>query len=491
VHVEAGTLHQGAALHTASRGGWPVVLLAGGAPTSYPGKMRGGRGRGGHLWAQQAVDQNGSSRAYTKWQYRLEYQDHPGLQTSRALQVALTSPRGAVAMTIPSELAFLPAAGPFPSAGELGIPASAYPSPQAISEIARRLVAAERPWLVVSDSGRDQRTVEPLVRLCALLGMPVSSGFLGGHLSFPKGHPLYQRLPRLPEADVVLVIESTIPWIPGENAPAPDAFIAVCSTDAIQARIPTYEFEAHIRVSADPYACIIALLDAVQGLDRDQNAVRRRTAYWAECSSEERAALISDAASRCREKPIDPLWLSHQIAQIIDDGCIVMDDNLTPQLESLLTISAPGSYFKNPGTSGGWGPAAAFGAKLAAPDRDVIAVTGDGFYQYSTANAALWAAVRYKAPFLTVVYQNRSYSTGTTALQRDFPVGFAEQTEYLGGYFDPPIDFAKEAAAAGAYGENVDEPAEIRDALERGLRATRSGVPAVVSVRLPRIYQHD
>jgi acetolactate synthase-1/2/3 large subunit len=59
------------------------------------------------------------------------------------------------------------------------------------------------------------------------------------------------------------------------------------------------------------------------------------------------------------------------------------------------------------------------------------------------------------------------------------------------GYFDPPIDFAKEAEAAGAYGENVKDPGEVAPALQRGLEQIRKGTPAVISVWLPRIMRND
>jgi thiamine pyrophosphate-dependent acetolactate synthase large subunit-like protein len=55
------------------------------------------------------------------------------------------------------------------------------------------------------------------------------------------------------------------------------------------------------------------------------------------------------------------------------------------------------------------------------------------------------------------------------------------------GYFDPPIDFAKEAEAVGAYGENVTEPGEVGPALQRGLAQIRSGTPAVIAVSLPKL----
>ena len=96
---------------------------------------------------------------------------------------------------------------------------------------------------------------------------------------------------------------------------------------------------------------------------------------------------------------------------------------------------------------GGWSPGAAFGGKLAAPDRDLVAITGDGFYMFATAIHSLWSAAQYNAPYLTIVYQNRSYSTGTLRVARTYPDGYAAKAGYPGGYFEPPIDFANEASS--------------------------------------------
>ena len=202
----------------------------------------------------------------------------------------------------------------------------------------------------------------------------------------------------------------------------------------------------------------------------------------------------SEAISRANAHPIDPLWLSYQIAEFLEEDDIVIDDTLpATRFYEFVRLSRPGSYITNPGTSGGWGPGAALGAKCAAPDRDVIAVSGDGFYMFGTPATALWAAVHYKRPFLMIVYQNRSYTTGTTRLNTAYPDAFAKRQDfdYEGGYFDPPIDFAREAEAAGAYGETVRDPSDISAALKRGRAQTRRGPPAVISVRLPRILKGD
>jgi acetolactate synthase-1/2/3 large subunit len=108
---------------------------------------------------------------------------------------------------------------------------------------------------------------------------------------------------------------------------------------------------------------------------------------------------------------------------------------------------------------------------------------------FATAIHSLWSAAQYKAPYLTIVYQNRSYSTGTLRVSHSYPDGFAAKAGYPGGYFEPPIDFAAEARSAGAYGENVTDPKEVGPALQRGMKSVREGTSAVISVWLPRLLQ--
>ena len=262
---------------------------------------------------------------------------------------------------------------------------------------------------------------------------------------------------------------------------------------SINTKIPTLEFEADLRLNCAPLNAINALREAVAKLAPIQfDEIEKRKRLWQQSSSQRVSRARDEARAVANRSPIDPIWLAFQIGEALDDNSILIDDTLSHNpLSRFLQCARPGSYFRNPGSGGGWGPGAALGAKLGAPERDVIAVTGDGFYMYSAANACLWAACHYQAPFMTVIFQNRSYSTGTRATANLYPEGYAVRDGLEGGYFDPPIDFAKEAEAAGAYGENVRDPAEVQHALRRGLEKTRAGVPAVISVWLPRLLQQD
>lgn len=492
VHVDAGTLHMGGAIHTAWRSGLPVIMTAGYPPTAAGGSMPGGRDEGGHLWMQETYDQNGIVRNYTKWDHQLAYMDNPGLVTSRAIQVARSQPAGPVYLSVPKEIGLMPLReSEFPSAIQLGLTEPPAPDAASVRDIAEKLIAAERPVVVVSRSGRNLESVAALVALCEMLGLAVVESASLAYLCFPRDHPLYQEPAALKGADAVLVLDCEVPWVPGRNDPAAGAYIADVTFDPVKTRTPIYEFVASRRLAADPMLTVQALTEVAKGLltDTDRSRIAERGAALAETSKARAAAQEKDALAVAGDTPIDPKWLSYQIAQALDDNCIVMNDTLGSNVfASYLRCRRPGSFFNGAGSSGGWAPGAALGAKLAAPDKDVVAVSGDGYYMFGTPAPALWAAARHGAPFLMVVFTNRSYTTGTMGVVRSFGRdGYAAQAGFDGGYLDPPIDFAKEAEAAGAHGENVSDPAEVAPALQRGLAQVRAGKPAVVSVWMKRL----
>ncbi len=496
-HVDAGTQHHGAAIHTAMHAGLPVLITAGCPPTSLTGTSPAARNAGGHLWLQETFDQHSIVRQYMKWDRRMQLQDNPGLITSRALQVAMSEPCGPAYLSIPPEVSMqplAPAAGSFPSAQQLGLARAPGLEPEGAREIARRLVGAKNPRVVVSGSGRNPATVAALMSLCERLALPVVHSASRIYLCFPMDHPLMLGAADLSDADVVLVLEADVPWMPGPHAPGPSAWVAAVGLDPIKRKIPTYEFTADLRLTADPLLAIQAIeAEAIALIGPAQVRVfGERALAMVEIARARRSKLDTQAKSLGAKTPIDPLWLSYQIGRLADQEAIVIDDTLPHnRVHEYLHCNRAGAYFFTPGTSGGWATGAAFGAKLAAPMRDVIAVTGDGFYMFGTPAAVLWSAAHYKAPFLTIVYQNRSYATGTVRMAKMYPDGYAQKSGFDGGYFDPPMDYAKEAEACGAYGVNVRDPAKLAPALKKALAETRKGRPAVVAVWLARHLQAD
>jgi acetolactate synthase-1/2/3 large subunit len=281
--------------------------------------------------------------------------------------------------------------------------------------------------------------------------------------------------------------------VPGRNAPPADAHIVTIAHDPVKVRFPIYEFTSQVRIASDPLLAIRAIDAAASVGAADKARIAERSKRLAAETEKRWKDAVTTAQAASKTSPIDPLWASYLIGQVLDDNSILLDDTLGANpLQNYVRSRRPGSYFKGAGSSGGWAPGAAFGAKLAAPDRDVVAVTGDGFYMFGTPAPALWAGVQHNAPFMVIVNTNRSYTTGTLGVIRSFgPDSYAAKQGFEGGYFDPPIDFAKEAEAAGAYGENVRDPGELEGALKRGLAQIRNGKPAVISIWQKRLAAED
>jgi acetolactate synthase-1/2/3 large subunit len=488
-HVDVGTQHYGSAVHSAMRSGLPVLITAGAPPVGLPGTRRGARDAG-HFWVQDLYDQNGIVRQYMKWEHRLEMQDNPGLATSRALQVARTPPCGPVYLSLPREVALAPLGqAEFPTAEELGIARPAAPDAAAIEELAQRLLEASNPAVVVSGSGRDPASVPLLVELAEQLGMAVVDSSSRSYHCFPMDHPLYQATIDLSAMDVVVALDAEVPWVPGPRAPSAKAYVAVIDEDPAKLKIPTYEFQASVRITANATSALRALLSKTQGAKKNVQRAER----WAAASQARKDKARAEALAVANKSPIDPLYLAHCVGELLDDNCVLVDDTLAhnPIYGYLHRLGGAARYFRNPGSAGGWGPGVALGVKIGLPQRDVVMVTGDGFWMYGSPTAALWSARKYGAPFLSVIFQNRSYSTGTRATASLYPDGHAVKSGLEGGYFDPPMDFSLEAQSAGAYGENVREAADVMPALRRGLEKTRAGIPAVIAVWLPRILQKD
>ena len=494
VHVDVGTLNFGAAIHTVWRGSYPVLMTAGTGPRGFPGSITGGRDSPVQ-WVQEPRDQGEIVRQYTKADHRLEHQDNPGMMISRLLQVAMSEPKGPVYLTVPRETAMqrLPGVTRFPTRDEMGLARPAWPDPADARRAAEWLIKANNPLLCLAKSGRNPESVEHVVRLAELLALPVAEGHTD-RLNFPTTHPLFGTGPAPKDADALLVMESPIPYSPGMDSPQSSAKVIWVDVDPVFSRYKTMEHRADLWLPVSTVGAAQAIYEAATSLltAGDISRIADRRARLEERKREQVAAAEETALKAGQRRPIHPRWVAYQLGKILEPDTILLDDALSsaPLVQTYRARTQPSTYFKSGGSSGGWGSGAAFGAKLARPQSDVILATGDGYFMFGTPMAALWAAAHHGAPFMSVVFVNRSYSTGTRGLISTYPDGSAANAgNYDGGLFDPPPDFAKMAEAANSYGETVTEPEEVGPALRRGLEHVRNGTPAVLAVMLPTLVE--
>jgi len=490
VHVDVGTLHYGAAIHTAWRGGYPVLMTAGTGPRAFPGSMRGARGSSVQ-WIQEPRDQGEIVRQYTKMDHRMEHEDNPGLMISRLLQVAMSKPRGPVYVSIPQETAMLPLPGTtrFPTRDQLGLARPVWPDPADARQIAKWLVQADNPVIYTTRAGRDTDAVVELVRLAELLALPVMESTSADRLNFPMTHWAYGTGPAAKDADVLLVMEDVVPFTPGHGAPSATAKIAWVAIDPVLSRYKTVEFRADLWLPASAAAVARAVHEAATGLltHSDMSRIADRRTRLEHRKQEMIAQADALAQEDIRHGRLNGRVLGYELGKLMRPDTIVLNDALSNGgfVQSYARRTQSGTYFRSGSSSGGWGSGASFGVKLARPDQDVIHATGDGYFMFGTPLPALWAAGHHKAAYMAVVFVNGSYSTGTSGLRHAYPEGYGIGVDYAGGTFEPPPNFAKLAEAANGYGEQVTELSQLVPALQRGLEHTRNHIPAVIAVRVP------
>ena len=497
VHVDAGTQNLGGAVNNAARGRVPVLIFAGSAPYTIEGELPGGRNEFIH-WIQDVHDQRGILRNYVKYDNEIRTGRNVKQLVHRAIQIARSDPAGPVYLVGPREVM----EEKLPDEAGAGTGAAGYSpvAPSALTadhaeQIAAALAGARRPLLITSYLGRDPGAVDDLVALCELLAIPVIES-VPEFLNFPAGHPLHcgyqwttrKQDPLLAEADVILAIDSDIPWIHVTNRPSPQAAIYCVDVDPLKYQMPMWHVPARLFAAANSRVAVRQIRDVIErrGL-ADPEAVAARRAEIAAVHDAQRAEW--EALEQPADGVITPEYLTACVREAIDgEDALVLSEAVTnfQVVARHLRLSRPGSLISSGGGSLGWAGGGAVGAKLAAPDRTVVCLVGDGSYLFGVPSSAQWVARRYGTPALTVVYDNhgwRAPKQSTLALHGD---GVAAAAGDFNVSFEPAADLAGIArAAGGAHARTVADPAELPQALKEALAAVRDGRSAVLSAQLP------
>ena len=356
----------------------------------------------------------------------------------------------------------------------------------AVMMIVDALATARRPLIVTSYLGRNPAAVPELVRLAETYGAGVLES-VPNAMNMPHGHQLYlgnqwnepRQNPALAEADLVLVIDSDVPWIPTVSRPADDALIIHLDVDPLKQAMPLWYIGARHSHRADA-AAALAQLNATA---RPCSAAAGRTAHYRAMGDARRQALAAKEVQPAAR--ISPEYLTACVRQHLDDSAIVLNEGITNYgvIFDHLRMTRPGSIFTSGGGSLGWNGGAAIGAKLAAPGSTVVAMSGDGSYMFSVPSSVHWMAAKYGAPFLQVVFNNDGWRAPRASALAVHPDGYASRANDLDIGFDPAPRYADIAAAAGdAWARRVERPSELEAALAEAFTVVRGGRAAVLDV---------
>ena len=488
VHVVAGTAQMAGQLYNASRDGSAIVITAG--------------LNDNEVWSDEATlaprpgfDQKEINRQFTKISWEARQPESLALMLRRAFKVSTTSPGGPVYLALADyALAAKGVKANILPPHRFMIPTRVRPEAAAVEEAARLLLEAKRPLLVVGDEVWKSGAQAELVSLSEGLGLAVAAGDQGFR-NFPVKHPHYlgefEMDSNFVEKGVDLIVfvgardfgGRVIPSRP-EVPPAAEIVRIGMDTASMGRNHPT-----DLALVGDVRETLKDLSEAVEG-----RVTRERMKKIAEGRSEEVRSIVSRqwarvetaARSNFGQSPIHPDELGEALARLIDRDAIVVSENLTGKDDFFNFGFRDDEQMRvgNTGASLGWGVGAATGAKLAAPDRQVVCSIGDGSVMYSA--AGFWTQARYGVPVLTVVWNNQNYQTVRFAYDR-YQGKMATTGRYVGMYLgDPDIDFVKLAESQGVAGEKVERGDQIERALKRGIKATRDGKPYLVEVNIAR-----
>lgn len=492
VHVDAGTANSAMALHNLFRARLPVLLMAGKAPGTTFNGVEGGRDTYVHF-VQEPFDQPSVVRPYVKWEYTLPWPSMAGEVIARADSVMQSDPPGPVYLMLPRET--LAAACPpgeiheFPPARHAPVKAGAGRA-ELVRQVAEKLVAAEDPLLVTAYAGRNPGAPALLEQLALLAGVRVCE-FNSVHMNIRRDSPCFGGY--LPgsfaeKADVGVLLDVDVPWIPKSTRVNPNAWWAQMDVDALKRDLPMWGFAADVRIEGDSVVLLRQLIAEVEALATP--AFRARAAARLERLAKEHAQRTGRVAQAAvdpgTEGAINPGFLCAALGRALDARDVVLNEAIrnTMAVFDQIPRSEPGTLMGLPGGGLGFSAGMALGMKLAQPDRNVVHVVGDGTFYFGNPSAVYAVAREYGLPIFTVVLDNSGWSAVKESVLRMYPKGRASATGEFASVLPRDMDFAGIAEAAGAHGERLSSPADVDAAIARCLAALKAGRSALLHARV-------
>jgi acetolactate synthase-1/2/3 large subunit len=483
VHVGIGTLQLGGAMHNAHRGRAPVMIVAGRSPFTLRGELPGSRDKPYH-WDQELFDQAGLVREYTKWYYELKTNKNLDEVIARALQVANSEPQGPVYLVLPRELlaerdvTVRMSKACFARAHPVDLPQA---NVSTLEKIAKILLDAEYPVVITEYLGRNQDAVGYLMNVSELLGMAIVEP-VRKRMNFPTNHPFY--IPTFPKevvekADVILLLDVDVPWIPAFYKIRTDAKIIQIDNDPIKSNFPLWGFPIDIAVGASTELTLPTLGAILRKIDKTSlsSRIEERSSRFRSLHDEIRKKLKENADNHSQKTPLKIDYFLSVLNRLKKLDSIVMSEGCTNQsaIESYIDCQLPGTFFASGGSSLGDGLGNALGLKLAAGQgRDVISLIGDGGYVYSNPTAVFWTARRYDIPITVFILNNGGYRAMKNAVERGYPAGWsAKKNLYIGARIDDQLDYVMIAEACGGVGFRVEDPNKLEEVVCESIESTR------------------
>jgi acetolactate synthase-1/2/3 large subunit len=242
-------------------------------------------------------------------------------------------------------------------------------------------------------------------------------------------------------------------------------------------------FPSAVAIQSDATAALDALHAnlAARLEDSRSKLAARREAIAAR--HRDRRAAARAAARAGNTTPMSAGWISYCLDQVKGEDAFLFNElGADPEI---LSFEHPGTFFSHSLAGGlGWGLPAALGAKLACPERLVIAAIGDGSYMFANPVACHQVSEALQLPVLTIVFNNGIWNAVRKSTEAVYPDGHAVRANRMPlTSLEPAPRYEMIVQASGGYGERVETAGELPAALRRALDAiTRDKRQALLNV---------
>lgn len=456
-----GATQAAVGVHTAFQDSTPMILFIGDVGSDFRDRE-----------AFQEVDFSAMFRPLAKWAERIDDVKRIPEYVARAYQIATSGRRGPVVLALPEDM--LSGMADVRDAGHYA-PAEAHPGRENMDRFQQMLAAAKSPLVILGGGGWTREACNDIQRFAEANRLPVSCAFRFQDL-FDNRHPSYVGdvgiginpvlAERVKMADLLVAIgprlgEMTTSGYALLDSPVPRQKLVHVYPGAEEiGRV--FQPELGILCAMPHFARAAAAMTPVQNPPWAKSVPEARADYEAWTSRREipgRVQMWDVIDYLDTHLPDDAIWCNGA-------GNYATWLHRFHKYTGWRTQLAP--------TSGamGYGVPAGIAAKIARPERTVVAFGGDGCFLMASQELA--TAVQYNAAVIFIVVNNGMYGTIRMHQEKNYP-GRVSGTDLQNPHF------AALARSFGALGEIVEDTAQFGPAFDR---CVASGKPALIEVRI-------
>ena len=484
LHAAPGLGNAMGMLYDAQKAGSPIIVTAGQHDQRFNFTEP-------LLWADLPV----VARPFVKWSEEVRRLSDLPRAIHRAAKTALAPPTGPVFLSLPGDI--LTDSEDLDLGEPTRVATGIRGDANAIKRAAEIMARAQSPVIIAGDAVPQGDALQELVALAEALGAPVYDEGMATRCMFPSSHPLYRgALVRLPAAINGMLSQHDLLVSIGADLftlSLPD------DVDAMPEGMPIVHLDTNPWELGKNYPAKVAILgepkttlpELTQGVlaarsAGDADRAVKRLAHVRIEGIASLAKLHAMAEAVAGRHPIHPLALMQAIGRMLPADAVVIDETVSSGtgLRRFLKSDDPQSFFGMRGGGIGWGLPAAVGAKLALPNRPVVALVGDGSAMYTI--QSLWTAARENLQMVFIIINNYSYrilKQRTNAMK-----ALAAQTDtYVGMDLDRPrVDFCSVARGLGLTAHKATTLDDVQDLLRQALAADG---PTLIDVEVDRSWK--